>query len=123
MRRARDVQSRWRPRSDRSAAPRRRAATATGSRWTAFASRSEFVCLFGEIVGEIDCDLARLVLVEQVLDHKLREVSAVNPPGYVMPRRDRAERTRVVVEANRVVEAGGLRCQFAEAAHAFRRVI
>src|SRR6186997_2239198 len=119
MRRARDARCRSRERRDHSVAAPRLPATGQGLRWTVSALRSELVGLLRQIVGEIDRDLPRFVLVEQVLHHKLGEVSAIDAPRYIMPRRDRTERARVVVEADRVVEAGGLGGQLAEAPHAF----
>ena len=63
-------------------------------------------------------DLVRLVLVEPVLGDELGQKPAVDAPRHVVPCGDREIGARVVVEADGVVEAGGLRRELAEAAHA-----
>ena len=47
-------------------------------------------------------------MVEPVLGDELREHARVDAPRHVVPRRDRAERTRVVDEAGGARESGGL---------------
>src|SRR5436190_1500035 len=59
-------------------------------------------------VGEIDGHLARLVLVEPVIGDQPGEERAVHPARDVVAPRDRQERPRIVVEADRVVEPRGL---------------
>ena len=60
---------------------------------------------------------------EPVLGDQPGEEGAVDPPGDVVPRRDRQEGAGVVVEADGVVEARRLGRHLAEAAHALRAVV
>ena len=71
-----------------------------------------------QAVGEVVGELGRLPVGEPVLGDQPREEGAVDPPGDIVPRRDRQEGAGVVVEADRVVEAGRLGGHLAEAAHA-----
>src|SRR5215213_9028222 len=70
--------------------------------------RLELVSLLRQSVSKLARDIARFVLVEQVLDHKLGKVGTIDAARHIVPRRDRAERTRVVVESDGVIETGGL---------------
>src|SRR3546814_8098950 len=58
-----------------------------------------------------------------MLGDEAREEGAVDPARDVVPRRDRQKGARVVVEADGVVEAGGLGRHLAETAHAFGAVV
>src|SRR3546814_10156784 len=52
-----------------------------------------------------------------------REKGAIHPPRDIVPRGDRQESARVVVEADTIVEARGLGNALAEAAHPFGAVV
>ena len=105
---------------DPSEARRERAAGKQGHR---LRSRSEFVGGLDEAVGEILGDLEGLVLLEPVLGDQAGEEAAVDAPRHVVAGRDRQEGAGVVVEADGVVEAGGLGHRLAVAAHALRAVV
>ena len=83
----------------------------------------ELVGSLRQIIREIARDLARLVLVEQMLHDEFGEVGAIDAPRHIMPRRDLAEGARIVLEADRIIEAGCLGGELPEAPHAFRRVV
>src|SRR6185503_6195031 len=58
-----------------------------------------------------------------MLDDEAREEAAIHATRQVVPRRDRQEGARVVVEAYGVVEAGRLGGLLAEAPHALGAVV
>ena len=68
-------------------------------------------------------DFLRLILVQPMIGNEPRQKCAVDTPGHIMARRDRQIGARIVVEADRIVETGGLRGQFTEAAHTFRTIM
>src|SRR5262249_54060362 len=74
-------------------------------------------------VCQIDRDLARLVLVEPVVGDQAGEEAAVHPARNVVAPGDRQQRPRVVIEADRVVEPGGLGRSLAEVSHALGAII
>src|SRR6185312_13054069 len=78
--------------------------------------RSESVRLLRQAIGEVDRGFRGLLLAEAGLGDEARQKRAVDTARNVVARRNRQECTRVVVEANGVVEAGRLRRQLAEAA-------
>jgi hypothetical protein len=78
---------------------------------------------FREFVGELRSEQRGFVFRQTVLDHQAREERAVDAARDVMTRRDRHEGTRVVVEADRVVEARSLGSLLAETHHAFGAVV
>src|SRR5260370_20533551 len=61
--------------------------------------RLELVGLLRQPIRKVARDLARFVLVEQMLHHQLGEVGTVDAARHVMPRRARAERARILVQA------------------------
>src|SRR3546814_18492076 len=61
----------------------------------------------------------RLVLGQAMFGDEPREKGAIHPPRDIVPRGDRQESARVVVEADTIVEARGLGNALAEAAHPF----
>ena len=67
-------------------------------------------------------DLERFVLHEASGHHEIGQIGAVHPPRDVVSGGDRAEGAGVVVEADGVVEAGGLGDLLAEPLHPFRRI-
>src|SRR6478752_8875761 len=75
---------------------------------------SEFVGPFGQTVRQLGREIKGLVLVDPVLGDQLREIPTVDAARDVVPRRDRQERARIVVEADGVVKAGGLGGLFAK---------
>src|SRR5690606_23659867 len=93
-----------------------------GFYWKAVAPWSEPISILGQTVGEVVRHLLRLILVEPVIGHQFGQEIAVDAPRHVVARGDRAEGAGVVVEADRVVEAGRLRGKLAKAVHAFGAV-
>src|SRR5437899_6083491 len=77
----------------------------------------------GKSVGELGRELVRFVLFDLVLAHELRQKSAVDPSCDVVSSGDGKEGAGVVVEADRVVKAGGLSRLFAKAQHALGTVV
>src|SRR5579862_9738899 len=80
------------------------------------------VGLANEVVRQIACEFHGLALIEAMFGDQAREPDAINAAGNIVARRDGEERTRVVVEPHRIVEARSLGDIFAEAEHAFRTV-
>src|SRR3954451_19281369 len=74
--------------------------------------------LLGKVVGQVDGRLDGFGQAEAMLQDQTRQVAGVDATEEVMARRDRRKGPRVVHEAGRVVEAGGLGGGFAEAPHA-----
>lgn len=68
-------------------------------------------------------DLEGFVLLKPMFGHQPREEPAIHPPRHVVTRGDGQEGARIVVETNRVVEAGCFRHLLAEAAHAFGTIV
>src|SRR5580693_2644306 len=83
----------------------------------------KFVGFAGEIPCEVDGQFARFVFFEAMLHDEAREKHAIDAARDIMPRGDREERARVVVESHRVVEAGRLRSQLTKTHHALRRIV
>ncbi len=83
----------------------------------------EFVGFADEVDGEVLDDFEGFGLVEAVLGDEAGEEGAVDAAGYVVAGGDGEEGAGVVVEADGVVEAGGFGGLFAEAHHAFGRVV
>ena len=83
---------------------------------------SEFVSGFGETIGEVVREVVRFVLMDAVARHEFGEIRAIDTARDIVPCWDGWESARVVVEADRIVEPGCLRCQLAEAFHAFRAI-
>ena len=83
----------------------------------------EFVGLSHEIDGQVLGHVEGFVFVEAVFGDEATEEGAVDAPGYVVTGGDGEERAGVVVEADGVVEAGGLGGGLAEAHHALGRVV
>src|SRR5208283_5561477 len=54
----------------------------------------EFVGLLRQTIRQIDGHLGRLVLVQLVTADEFRQEGAVDPPGHVVPSRDREEGPR-----------------------------
>src|SRR5262245_20566775 len=96
-------------------------AKSAASRW--IIARLQPVGALGETVGKLRRKLEGFVLLHPVLGHKHCKVPAVDPSRHVVPRGDRQERTRVVVEADGIVEAGRFRHLLAKAQHAFGTVV
>src|SRR6185312_6366810 len=111
--------------SERPAEPS--AAAGTSWAWSAapcrFVIRSEPIGPLRQAISEIDGGLGGLVFGKAMLGDEPRQKSAVDPACDVVARRNREERARVVVEADRVVEARGLRRQLAEAAQPLGTVV
>src|SRR5437899_9753996 len=84
---------------------------------------SELVGLPYQVHCQVEDDFEGFVLVQTVFGYEAAEEGAVDPAGDVVAGGDGEEGTGVVVEAYGVVEAGGLGGLFAEAHHAFRRVV
>src|SRR5437762_690531 len=79
---------------------------------------SELVGLSHQVHGQVEDDFEGFVFVEAVLGYEAAEEGAVDPAGYVVAGGYGEEGACVVVEADGVVEAGGLGGLFAEAHHA-----
>src|SRR3546814_13028812 len=80
---------------------------------------SDLTGLADEAVGEFVRPFGVFPVGQAMLGGEAREEGAVDPACDVVPRRDRQKGARVVVEADGVVEAGGLGRHLAETAHAF----
>src|SRR4051794_28043180 len=85
-------------------------------------SLSKLVGLFRQAIGEVVRKLMRLILIQAMLDDKLREIRAIDPAGDVVAGRNRGKGARVVVEADGVVEARRLGRELAKAPHALGAV-
>src|SRR6185437_7714928 len=85
--------------------------------------RLEPVSLLRQAVGEVDRGRRGLVLGQAMLGDEAREEGAVAAARDVVTRRNREERPCVVVEADGVVEAGGLGRLLAEAAQTLGAVV
>src|SRR3546814_5181545 len=68
----------------------------------------ELIGLADEAVGEFVRHFGGFPVGQAMLGDEAREEGAVDPARDVVPRRDRQKGARVVVEADGVVEAGGL---------------
>src|ERR1700733_8208751 len=79
----------------------------------------EFVGFADQVDGEVEDDFEGFVFVEAVLGYEAAEEGAVDAAGYVVAGGDGEEGAGVVVEADGVVEAGGLGGLLAEGHHAF----
>src|SRR3546814_18272466 len=84
----------------------------------------ELVGLADQSMGKFARHVGGFPVGQAMLGDEACEKGAIDPPRDVVPRRDRQKGARVVVEADRVVETGGLGRHLAEAAHrsAERRV-
>src|SRR6516225_7754729 len=67
--------------------------------------------------------LERLVLIKTMFRHQLCEIGTIDSPSHIVPRRNRQEGTRIVIEPHGVVKTRCLCCLFAETHHAFRAVL
>src|SRR6266566_7980265 len=65
----------------------------------------------------------RVALVDDVARHQAAEIVGIDAPRQIVPRRDRAERARVVVEAGCLVDRRRFGRPLAEAPHAFHRIV
>ncbi len=83
----------------------------------------EFVGFADEVDGQVEDYFEGFVFVEAMLGYEAAEEGAVDAAGYVVAGGDGEEGAGVVVEADGVVEAGGLGGGFAEAHHALGRVV
>ena len=79
----------------------------------------ELVGAADEANGQLMGDLVGFIFVEAVLGDEVSEKGAVYAAGDVMAGGDGEEGAGVIVEADCVVEAGGLGGLLAEAHHAF----
>src|SRR5690606_22525809 len=79
-----------------------------------------FLC---ERIGKLPSQFEGFLFPEPVFDDEPRQEGAIHSSGNVMTRRYRRKGARVVVETDRIVEAGGFRREFAETAHAFGAVV
>src|SRR6266480_3257500 len=91
--------------------------------WVGGRSCLELICALRQTVGKLGCQLESLVLLDLVLGHELGKEAAVHPPRHIVSRGYRKKCPRVVVEADRVVEAGSLRGLLAKTLHALGAVV
>src|SRR5438132_1198640 len=75
--------------------------------------------LLHQLIRQRPCHPPRVALVDHVARHEAAEIVGIHAPRQVVPRRDRAERARVVVEPGCLVNRRRFGCPLAEAPHAF----
>src|SRR5580698_5166973 len=83
----------------------------------------ELIGLPHQVHRKVLRQLKRLALVQAMLRDELAKESTIYAAGYIMPRGNRQERTRIVVEPDRVVEACRLGGLLTETRHALRRIV
>src|SRR5258708_27753303 len=76
------------------------------------------VRLSGQPVGKLRCDLGCFILINAMFRHQTGKKGAIDATRHVMSRGNREKRTGIVIEADRVVKAGSLRCVFPKPHHA-----
>src|SRR6478672_6182226 len=89
-----------------------------------YASRiAEAIALFREIVRQRAGHLSRVRHVDDMPGYEAGEPVGIDASRQVMPRRNGAEGARIVVEASRVINAGGLSRALAKPLHAFDGIV
>src|SRR5580658_5479604 len=89
----------------------------------ALRSSSEPVGIFDQPIGQIVGHFEGLVLLETMFSDQAAEKCAIDATRHIVPRRNREERPRVVVESDRVVEPCRFGGQLAKTHHALRTVM
>jgi hypothetical protein len=84
---------------------------------------SEPVSLLDEVVGESTGHVEGFVFDQPVFHNQLGEIGAIHTPSYVVAGGDGEKGTRIVIEADRVVEPCCLGCVLTEAKHALGTVM